>query len=157
QVKNLDLGKNGRANDIAMTPDGKLLIAGTTEKRFVIWDLTTSDQLFTSEPEAAAVTAVALTDDGRYAATPSELNVFVWDLQTKQKIRTFTGHLREMTHLRFTSDGHTLISASRDGTARVWRIESLPEIIAWAKEHRYFPGLSCEQEKQYSLEQKDCT
>jgi len=156
QVSALDLEKNGRPNDVAMTPNGKLLIAGTTDKRFIIWDLSSGERLFTSEPEAAAVTAVALTDDGRYAATASDVNVFVWDLQAKQKIRTFTGHRREMTHLRFTSNGHTLISASRDGITRVWRVESLPEIVAWAKDHRYFPGLNCEQEKQYGLEEQDC-
>ena len=27
---------------------------------------------------------------------------------------------------------------------------------SWAQANRYFPGLTCEQEKQNGLEQKDC-
>jgi WD40 repeat protein/serine/threonine protein kinase len=156
QVSTLELGNDWKVNQIALTADGKRLIAGTTGNVFIVWDITTGKRLFTSPPEAGAVTAVALTNDGRYAASASGTDVFLWDMQTEQKIRTFTGHRLEVKDLLFTNDRRTVISASQDKTVRFWRIETVPEIIAWAQTHRTIPKLTCDQEKLYNLPPAHC-
>jgi WD40 repeat protein len=156
QIKTLDLDKGTRAVAMAMTPDGKRLIAGGADKVFIVWDLASGERVFTSEPQSAAVRAVALTNDGRYAAIGTEADVSVWDVPAQQRVRTFSTHRRELNKLRFTNDGHTLISASLDGTTRIWRMETLPEIIAWAKSNRFLTDLTCEQKNLYGLAKQSC-
>jgi WD40 repeat protein len=152
----LDLGKDGKSTQLAMTPDGKFLIAGTTGTKFIIWDLAQGERVFTSEPQSASVTAVAISADGRLAAISVEDEVTVWDTQIKQKIRSFAGHTRSINKLLFQANDTQLISASGDGTTRVWRIEKLPEIIGWARANRQYPQLTCNQEKLYGLALKHC-
>jgi hypothetical protein len=38
----------------------------------------------------------------------------------------------------------------------LWRLETLPELIAWAQANRYFPAMTCDQEQLYSLPTTDC-
>lgn len=52
------------------------------------------------------------------------------DAATGQLRLTLRGHTGELTHLRFTEDGARLLSASSDGTARVWDIGSAARVNA---------------------------
>ena len=61
-----------------------------------------------------------------------------------------------MSALQFSADNRTLLSTGNDGTARLWRLETLPELIAWAEANRYFPNLTCDQEQLYSLPTSGC-
>ncbi len=152
----LDLEVDGRSTHLAMTPDGKFLIAGTSGTKFIVWDLTQGERVFTSEPQSAAVTAVAISADGRFTAISVEGEVAMWDIQLKQKIRSFAGHTRTVNKLLFDANSSRLISASGDGTTRVWRVEKLPEIIAWAQTNRQYPQMTCGQKELYNLPQTNC-
>ncbi|KPV53090.1 hypothetical protein SE17_11675, partial [Kouleothrix aurantiaca] len=155
----LDLKKDGKATQLAITPDGKFLVAGTTGTVFIVWDLSKGEfgeRIYTSLPQSAQVTSVAITANGRFVAAAVEGDIQLWDLQLQQKVRTFVGHSRGINKMRFTNDDTRLVSGSADGTTRVWRIEELADIIAWAKENRQFPELNCEQQKLYNLPGTGC-
>jgi len=148
-------GHEARINRLSLSPDGKLLVTGGRDKLFIVWDVAAGKPLF-SETHAAEIGAVAISPDGRYVATSVEGTMFVWDLQAKRIIREFTGHRAFIQEIQFNADGHTLLSVSRDRTARLWKLETLPELIAWAEQNRHFPELSCDQERLYGLELKHC-
>ena len=155
----LSLEKNGRATQIAMTPDGKFLVAGTTGTTFLVWDLSKGEfgeLIYTSPSHSAAVTSVSISSDGRFVASSTEGEVELWDIPLQQKVRSFVGHTRGVNKMLFSADDKQLISSSADGTTRVWRIEQLADIIAWAKENRQFPELNCEQQKLYNLPTTSC-
>ena len=71
-------------------------------------------------------------------------------------VRHFLGHQAAVRQLAFGGDGHSLLSASLDGTVRLWRFDTLSKLIAWAQANRYFPALTCEQEQLYGLDPKHC-
>jgi WD40 repeat protein len=139
-----------------MTPDGKLLVSGAADRRIILWDIATAEQLFVSEPQTAAVEAVAITDDGRFMAQSTEGRVYLWDIAKRQIIRTYAGHSSDIRQLQFTANGRTLLSSSRDGTVRLWRVEPLADLVAWVKSSRYLPATTCAQEQLYGLEQSHC-
>jgi WD40 repeat protein len=58
--------------------------------------------------------------------------------------------------LLFTDNDTRLVSAAGDGTTRIWRIEQLPAIIAWAQTNRQYPQMTCIQRQLYNLPQTDC-
>jgi len=44
------------------------------------------------------------------------------DVDTGRQVRTFAGHLDSITDLSISADARWLLSASKDGTLRVWDI-----------------------------------
>jgi hypothetical protein len=39
---------------------------------------------------------------------------------------------------------------------RIWRIDSLPELIDWTRANRSVPELTCDQERYYQLDPAHC-
>ena len=56
----------------------------------------------------------------------------------------------------FSHSGHSVYSASSDGTFREWRIDTPEELVAWVNANRYHPPLVCEQEQLYGLPTMHC-
>ncbi len=57
----------------------------------------------------------------------------LWGAGTTNKVRTLRGHMGEIRSVDFSREGQTLVSASKDGTVRLWRVESGPK-RTWAFE-----------------------
>jgi WD40 repeat protein len=80
---------------------------------------------------------LALSADGRWlaAADGGTSDMFVWDLmrQTTGAVTPirFSGHSLLVDRLTFSKDGRFLASASRDGTGRVWDIETGQERVTF--------------------------
>ncbi|QFG20233.1 WD40 repeat domain-containing serine/threonine protein kinase [Actinomadura sp. WMMB 499] len=74
-------------------------------------------------PEGRHVTAVALSEDARFALIGSwDGAVSYWDLANGRCLRTFTGHRERVGAVRLDPDGVSARSASLDGTIRTWRL-----------------------------------
>jgi len=44
----------------------------------------------------------------------------LWDVDTGEEVRRFTGHTSEVRDVAFSPDGKYIVTASFDGTARLW-------------------------------------
>jgi WD40 repeat protein len=44
----------------------------------------------------------------------------LWDVATGKEVRHFTGHTNEVRNVTFSPDGKYILTASNDGTARLW-------------------------------------
>jgi len=58
-----------------------------------------------------------------------------------------------VTALAFSPDGRTLATTSPDLSIRLWRIDTLEELLAWTQANRYIPQLTCDQADLYHLDQ----
>lgn len=68
---------------------------------------------------AEAVTAVALSSDGRCAISASEDNTLkVWEIATGCEVRTLAGHTDSVNRVALTRDGRIAVSASSDQTLK---------------------------------------
>jgi WD40 repeat protein len=149
-------GDKSKINSMSVSADGKLALTGGQAKQVSLWDLTTGKQTFTSDVLASEITAVAISPDGRYGAAVTESRFFIYDLQSKQLIRTFEGHSKAVRFLCFSAVGRTLVSGAEDATVRTWRLDTRPELIAWAEANRHFADLTCDQAQLYNLPVTDC-
>ncbi len=71
------------------------------------------------------VTAVAISEDGRYIATGSEdLRIILWDANTQAIITEFSGHQGIVSGLAFSPDSMQLVSVGNDALVIVWDIAS---------------------------------
>lgn len=59
------------------------------------------------------------------ASCSADLTIKVWDYESKTRIKTITGgHEHNITGVEFMPTGDFLVSASRDGTLRMWDVAS---------------------------------
>jgi WD40 repeat protein len=62
--------------------------------------------------------------DARFFATAGRDSVVrLWDTETVEEIAQFKGHSGFVNSIAFSPDGKTLLSASDDGTARIYTCE----------------------------------
>jgi WD40 repeat protein len=69
---------------------------------------------------------IELNPDGTRAALVSGSRVLVWDMRSGV-VRPLEGHTAEISNARFSSDGHAIVTASTDGSTRVWRADGTGE------------------------------
>jgi WD40 repeat protein/serine/threonine protein kinase len=114
--------------NIAFSPDGDRLVTGGAENTVKVWDLTTGQEVQSLSGHSGEVCTATFSPDpeGRWIASGGEdSTVKVWDSQTGKLLRNFRGHTGLVTWVAFTPDGRRLLSASRDGTVRVWDLSHL--------------------------------
>jgi WD40 repeat protein len=130
---------------IACTPPGAkatLAITGGDDGKVRIWDLANPSNLPSTplrEPtdvHAAGITAVAVSPDGKYAATAAGREVFIWDLDSGKKLYALPDSHRDgITSLSFTPQAQ-LVTASKDRTVKLWRIGAEKAAPARTIDHR---------------------
>ena len=114
---------------IAVSPDGKLLAAGSPEQLVRVWDIA-SGRLVTSSPQKVRfLHALAFSPDGRLLAYADELGaIFLWDFAGQRPLRELVGHNGPVNMLAFSPDGRTLASGGMDHTIRLWHPEIDQEV-----------------------------
>jgi WD40 repeat protein/tRNA A-37 threonylcarbamoyl transferase component Bud32 len=133
-------GEPGTARALAVSPDGSLLAAagretvGGREVAVVrLWDLATGQERAPLRGRGEEYRSVAFTPDGNGIAAGAGFieailpgDVDLWDVATGQLRASLRGHPDWVSFVAFTPDGNTLISASDDGTVKVWDATPLP-------------------------------
>ncbi len=103
---------------LALMPDGRTLLV-SDDKGVTVWDLKEGKELRTLK---GAGEEMLVLPDGKSIVTNSGA-LQRWDLQTGKALWANTadlGHVDEVNLVAFSADGKRLVSASTDGTVRLW-------------------------------------
>ncbi len=102
----------------------RVVTAGLSDRVVSVWDAGTGALLDELTGHDAPVTSVAVSGDGRLAASGSmgsiQPHVRLWDLDTGEPLAVYRGHRRAVSCVALDEDGSTLVSGSYDGTLRWW-------------------------------------
>jgi WD40 repeat protein len=102
----------------------KKVYAGTDEGVVQMWDAD-MDESFLEIPELHRINALSISPNKTMLAIGREKgDAIIWDLQNEQLIRTIAGHQSAIMDLDFSPDNQLLLTASRDGTSRVFEINN---------------------------------
>jgi WD40 repeat protein len=122
----------GVANRLACSADGKTLVClspilqGNRPAGMLrVWDVTRRRLLPGEMRHADANRCLAVSPDGRTAATGSKDNTIrLWDLELRALRVQLTGHEGGVQALAISPDGRTLASGGADRTLRLWDLQA---------------------------------
>ena len=113
------------------SPDGKRIVTASWDKTARVWDAQTGKPLSAPMEHQNRVHAAAFSPDGKWIVTASDETARVWDAQTGQAVGEPLQHGSISTKYwfspddgvnaaSFSPDGKWIVTASENGTARVW-------------------------------------
>lgn len=103
---------------ISYSPDGST-IAITAGPGVTLWD-TDSGRRVRAIPMDDAATGVSFSPDGAWIAASGGFGAGIWDVDSGRLLTRLEGHDDWVTRIHFSRDGARVVTASDDGTARVW-------------------------------------
>lgn len=112
----------GWCQAVVFSPDSKRFAVSTTDGKISIWEIESGKNLQTFDAKREHYT-LAWSSDGKYLAAGRGY-ISIWDVLTGQQVKTLKGHNSSVYSVTFSPDSKLLASASHDGTAKIWNINS---------------------------------
>jgi WD40 repeat protein len=117
-------GHQSAVTALAFTRDGQTLASGSLDRTARLWNLAERREGFAFTNHSGGFTSLAFSPDGRTVAMGGEGSagrvIRLFEVETGSQKAELRVHLKAISSLAFTPDGQTLLSASDDGTVRVW-------------------------------------
>ncbi|PVI02878.1 F-box/WD repeat-containing protein-like protein lin-23 [Periconia macrospinosa] len=141
KVNNPSLNGTARGNEIYRVPadyhdasilclqyDDEIMVTGSSDHTCIVWDITGDEfvPLHRLRGHQAGVLDVCL-DKKHIISCSKDSAIIVWDRQTGRQIRTLQGHRGPVNAVQLR--GNLLVSASGDGVAKLWNLDSGNESI----------------------------
>ena len=118
-------------NAVAVSPDGRRIITGSSDNTAKVWDAATGQEILTLKGHTDRVNAIVVSPDGRRIVTGSSDNTAkVWDAATGQELLTLRGHADRVNAVAVSPDGRRIVTGSFDKTVKVWDARTGAEIAA---------------------------
>ncbi len=118
-------GHRRAARLLVFSPDSRRLLSGADDLDLRLWDVESGIGLTLLKGHARRDLNAAFTGPTTVVSTAADGSVRHWAALTEEQAAPrLTGHRGRITGLEFTPDARTLISASEDGSARVWQVET---------------------------------
>ena len=109
---------------IAFNPDGRQLVTATEDGSVWLWESEHGLKEDVLSQSGSPVTALSFSHDGRSVLVAyGDGSVEICDLAKKIKAK-LGGHAKSITSAVFSRDDSLIVTASEDGTARLWRAAS---------------------------------
>jgi WD40 repeat protein/serine/threonine protein kinase len=131
-------GHKATVHSIALSPDGKRIVSGSSDKTIKVWDAATGAELITiASGYETEVECVAFTPDGkRIISSCFDGIIKLWDALTGSEVMTLCGG--GVKDVAFSPDGRRIVSGGgNDKTIKVWDAATGAELMTVTSGHEY--------------------
>ena len=112
--------KGNSVEDVTFSHDGSLIVTGGSDEKALLLDASTGRPVEMEIQHEARVTSVAFSPTARVALTGSGSTARQSDLRTGRAVGLPLQHRDSVTVAAYSPDGATILTTSRDKTARFW-------------------------------------
>jgi WD40 repeat protein len=114
-----------RAGEVALSPDGKLVLTGHDDGSIGLWDIATGTQVANLEGHRGYVQNLTFTKDSkRFLSCGRDGTVRLWDVATRQEIRQYLGHTEGVWAARISPDERFVLTGCSDKKIRLFDLET---------------------------------
>lgn len=107
------------AFNIALSPDGSLLAAATKDKKILIYDYVSGNQISEITAHSSAVRDVVFRNNDTLYSCGNDQRVRAWNLKSDKPDWEKHLHSRNIKNISISKDHNRLITASNDGMASI--------------------------------------
>ena len=115
-------GHTGRLTSARFNPQGTKILTSSMDGSARIWDADTGIQLAAFGGSEGAIWCADFCQQGDHVVATSFGSLRVWDTETFELLVSLRGHTGETLQATFRSDCTQLVTASSDGTSRIWQV-----------------------------------
>jgi WD40 repeat protein len=136
--------QQSKVNCLAISPDGRLMISGGSDKTIKIWllgltDERSIDNLATLKAHQLAVNGVAfnpIESDVKFASVGSDRRVILWAMESRTPLNILIAHTQAVKTLAFSPNGKLLATAGDDGLILIWDMDCR-KLVQTLSAHRW--------------------
>jgi len=121
---------------LRLSDDGRRALFGARDKTLQLWDVNTGRRLRSLAGHTGFVRCVDFSSDLRLALSGSGVRdhaVRLWDVETERCLRLLEGHTDGVYDVAFDAAQKRALSGSRDGTVRLFVVETLAKLAETLK------------------------
>lgn len=104
---------------VAFDPDGKHVFTASRDSTVRRWLIETGKPVKQYKSNGKWADCLAISKDGKFLATGGK-DVQVFEVESGKQLVECAGHIHGLNHVTFSADAKYVLSASYDGTARLW-------------------------------------
>jgi len=108
--------------DIHFNSDETKIAASSWDARLITWDLNTGKSINFFDFENNSAFNLQWSQNDLYVFAGQGKDLKMYELDSKVAVRDFVGHSDVISSLRTSADGQKILSASWDGSIRLWNI-----------------------------------
>ncbi|MEX0587040.1 MAG: WD40 repeat domain-containing protein, partial [Pirellulales bacterium] len=134
-------GHSAPVRTLAFSPKGEYLMTGSDDNTVRFWDVVTGRPHAQLRGHSRPVLSCAISSDGRQVLSGGqEGQIKLWDVVDYKEAphgRAFEGHNDAVQAAAFSRDGTHIVTASRDHSARVYKIDSGKLLVELREGHKF--------------------
>jgi WD40 repeat protein len=113
----------GNIGDLAYSPTGKYLAAGSDDDKIWLWETENYEILYYLEGHDSYINGVVFSADESFLVSSSDdSTIGIWDLETRQLLVQLKSHTDTALRVDMNAENTLIASISWDGTVKLWGI-----------------------------------
>lgn len=126
-------------NEASFSPDGRrLLTIADGDKLARVWDLVSGAQLYTLDNPSSSIHSGVFSADGKQILITNINKAAIMDAVNGRLLYAMDGHHAQVVAANFSHDQQKIITASADGTAKIWNAHTGKELMSLVGNTRPF-------------------